>query len=105
MIPRNTRCLLDLLAIIHRDGGHYTEKHGIEKSAKDAMQLSSERLSIIDKKTSVDKKTLIIILKLTMKQAKNLEQLLLQVNNSPQYYFKYIEIEAKLIKAINQCTN
>ena len=26
----------DLLARIHRDGGHYTEEHGVEKSCKDA---------------------------------------------------------------------
>lgn len=29
----------DLLAIIHRDDGHYTAKHGIEKSAKDAQEI------------------------------------------------------------------
>ena len=28
--------LNNLLAVIHRDGGHYTQEHGIEKSAKDA---------------------------------------------------------------------
>ena len=28
--------LLDLLAIIHRDGGHYTDEHGIDKAINDA---------------------------------------------------------------------
>ena len=28
--------LLDLLTILHRDGGHYTAKYGIDKSIKDA---------------------------------------------------------------------
>jgi hypothetical protein len=36
--------LKELLAVIHRDGGHYTAEHGIEKSAKDATQLSCQRL-------------------------------------------------------------
>ena len=30
--------LLDLLATIHRDGGHYTGQHGLEKSVQDAHQ-------------------------------------------------------------------
>ena len=38
------RRLGELLAVIHRDGGHYTEKHGIDKSWADAMKLSGERL-------------------------------------------------------------
>lgn len=29
--------VLDLLAVLHRDGGHYTAEHGVEKSAADAM--------------------------------------------------------------------
>jgi hypothetical protein len=28
--------LLNLLAVIHRDGGHYTDKHGVDKSIDDA---------------------------------------------------------------------
>ena len=33
-------CLLQsLLAIIHCDGGHYTTKHGIQKSVKDAIAI------------------------------------------------------------------
>ena len=36
--------LLDLLAIIHRDGGHRTEELGIRLSYEQAMLLSSERI-------------------------------------------------------------
>lgn len=36
--------LCDLLAIIHRDGGHYITEHGLDKAWKDAMQLSSDRI-------------------------------------------------------------
>lgn len=38
------RMLRSLLAVIHRDGGHYAYEHGLEKATADAMQLSSERL-------------------------------------------------------------
>jgi len=31
--------VLDLLATIHRDGGHHTEAVGVEQSVKDAMHL------------------------------------------------------------------
>ena len=31
--------LKNLLAVIHRDGGHYTEKYGINKSINDATQI------------------------------------------------------------------
>lgn len=34
--------LRELLAVIHRDGGHYTEEHGIAKSCADAMTKVSE---------------------------------------------------------------
>ena len=30
--------LLNLLATIHRDGGHYVSDHGVEKATKDAMK-------------------------------------------------------------------
>jgi hypothetical protein len=33
--------LLNLLAVIHRDGGHYVGEHGVEKSVKDAMEIVS----------------------------------------------------------------
>jgi len=36
-----TQDLKNLLAVIHRDGGHYTEKHGIKKSVEDAMLMVS----------------------------------------------------------------
>lgn len=42
------KCLLritrDLLAVIHRDGGQYTEQHGLEVSAKSAGEISIGRL-------------------------------------------------------------
>jgi len=31
--------LLNLLAVIHRDGGHYTEQHGLNKSCQDAEKI------------------------------------------------------------------
>jgi hypothetical protein len=31
--------LYNILAVIHRDGGHYTAKHGLEKSVKDAQEI------------------------------------------------------------------
>ena len=36
--------LLNLLAVIHGDGGHYTDKHGIDKSVKDAIIIVSKAL-------------------------------------------------------------
>lgn len=40
--------LLNLLAVTHRDGGHYTAQHGLSKSYGDAMQLSSEQIMLLD---------------------------------------------------------
>lgn len=40
--------LQNLLAVIHRDGGHYTAQHGLSKSYEDAIQLSSERIAALD---------------------------------------------------------
>jgi hypothetical protein len=37
--------LLDLLCVIHRDGGQYIDEHGVDKAVEDAMQLSSERIA------------------------------------------------------------
>ena len=36
--------LINLLAVIHRDGGHYTAKHGINKSVADAMTIVSNAI-------------------------------------------------------------
>lgn len=33
---RERQATLDLLAVMHGDGGHYTHEHGLEKSARDA---------------------------------------------------------------------
>ena len=35
------RKLLDILAVTHRDGGHYTSLVGVEKSVDDAMTIIS----------------------------------------------------------------
>ena len=43
-----TEKLRELLAVIHRDGGHYEEEHGMEKAWQDAMTLSSERIHARD---------------------------------------------------------
>jgi hypothetical protein len=36
------RPLLDILAVVHRDGGHYTVDHGLEKSVEDALKIIAE---------------------------------------------------------------
>lgn len=36
--------LKNVLAVAHRDGGHYTTKHGIEKSTEDAIQIISNAI-------------------------------------------------------------
>ena len=36
--------LLDLLAVIHRDGGQYTETMGLREAVAEAITLSTERL-------------------------------------------------------------
>jgi len=41
-IMDDTIKLKNLLAIIHRDGGHYTGEHGLEKSVADAMKIVAE---------------------------------------------------------------
>ena len=40
--PTATEMLRDLLAVLHRDGGHYTSRYGLHKSWQDAMQKASE---------------------------------------------------------------
>ena len=34
-----TYTLEDFLCIIHRDGGHYIEKHGLKKATEDALEI------------------------------------------------------------------
>lgn len=41
------KLLLNLLARIHRDGGHYTQEYGIEKSVQDADLRVAEAYSKI----------------------------------------------------------
>jgi len=42
--------LLNLLAVIHRDGGHYTAQHGVEKACKDAEKRVIELLKVTSEK-------------------------------------------------------
>lgn len=41
---------LNLLAVLHGDGGHYTAEHGFEKSCKDAEAVYYEKLTAADKR-------------------------------------------------------
>lgn len=43
MTDAEVKAVLDLLAIMHRDGGQYAAGHGIEKAARDAIELWFER--------------------------------------------------------------
>jgi len=47
MIINHESLLLNLLARIHRDGGHYTQEYGIEKSVQDADLKVAEAYSKI----------------------------------------------------------
>lgn len=42
MTDRAVRDLSNLLAMIHRDGGHYEAKHGTEKAVEDAKEIVCE---------------------------------------------------------------
>lgn len=44
----NEIALRNLLARIHRDGGHYTDMHGVEKSAADAEAKVVEMLQSVE---------------------------------------------------------
>ena len=47
MTTNHKHLLSSLLAVIHRDGGHYEDKHGTEKAVEDAMEIiCDERLSL-----------------------------------------------------------
>ena len=41
--------LLNLLAVIHRDGGHHTDAMGIEQSVQDAKKVSVERIAALER--------------------------------------------------------
>ena len=41
LLNYHNRLLLDLLAIIHRDGGHYTKKFGLKRSVAEAKRIAS----------------------------------------------------------------
>lgn len=38
-MPDYKHLLLNLLAVIHRDGGHYATEHGVIKASKDAEKI------------------------------------------------------------------
>lgn len=40
--------LCRLLAVIHRDGGHYLVGHGMEKAVDDALTKSADRIHLLD---------------------------------------------------------
>jgi hypothetical protein len=46
--------LLDLLAIIHRDGGHKTQEMGVKLAWEQAMQLSAERIAAMPAQVVTD---------------------------------------------------
>lgn len=46
-LEESERMLNELLAVIHRDGGHYQSEHGLQKAYKDAKLISSNRISKI----------------------------------------------------------
>ena len=40
--------LLNLLAVIHSDGGHYVARHGLEKAVEDAVKIVNRLKQIED---------------------------------------------------------
>lgn len=47
--------LMNLLAVIHRDGGHYVSEHGFEKATEDAMNvIIEERNRLAQSEDSAD---------------------------------------------------
>ena len=45
---REAVMLRDLLARIHRDGGHYLAKVGVDRAVEEAHRLVSERTSLLE---------------------------------------------------------
>ena len=41
--PDYKNLLMNLLAVIHRDGGHYVDKHGVVKACSDAEKIVVKR--------------------------------------------------------------
>ena len=52
-LPLAKKYLLNLLARIHRDGGHYTDLHGIEKSCAEADKVVAAAFALIDEKSQL----------------------------------------------------
>jgi len=40
--------LQNLLAVVHRDGGHYASRHGVDKATKDAMRIVVEERGLLE---------------------------------------------------------
>ena len=54
LVNERNACL-DLLAIIHGDGGQYTGEHGVEKSVEDAIEkIISKQIQIEELKGTVE---------------------------------------------------
>jgi len=37
--------LFNLLAILHGDGGHYIDKHGVDKAVKDGKKIAANKVA------------------------------------------------------------
>ena len=48
MTTNHKHLLSNLLAVIHRDGGHYEDKYGTEKAVKDAIDKIAKERQMID---------------------------------------------------------
>jgi hypothetical protein len=46
--PNYKMMLLNLLAVIHGDGGHHTMKVGLDQSVRDANQRVPEMMAVMD---------------------------------------------------------
>lgn len=55
---KNIQHASNLLAVMHRDGGHYISEHGFEKACKDAEKIRHSYVEKIDKTREVMKKVL-----------------------------------------------
>lgn len=42
------RLLKNLLAVIHRDGGHYVDNHGVKKATQDAIDIILDERRILE---------------------------------------------------------
>lgn len=52
-LRKNERHLFNLLARIHRDGGQYTDKHGIDKAVTDADVFVAKLIGCVNETASI----------------------------------------------------